>query len=62
MSEFFVRARTKIEKGEIDCPINEFLISFKKVIEYDSPLGEERNLLQKLEQALCGYECPCPAD
>ena len=53
---------TKIRNGEIECPINDFLISFKKVIESDTPLYEEHNLLQKLEQALCGFGCPCPAD
>ena len=53
---------TKIENGEVECPINEFLILFKKIIENPLLLGEERELLKKLEHALCGYDCPCPTD
>ena len=46
------------------CPIEQFLKTFKQVIEQGIPPSKLNDMLQKLETELieCEFSCPCPSE
>ena len=55
--------RQSIEQNNIDCAIKNFLISFKSMLDEETPVFEYKKILERFDTwiSLCMASCPCPS-